>query len=132
VEEKGIKEERRKYERLKTEFTFHYSIFNSQSLDKLEKVGQVIDIGGGGLRFVSPQRWEKNEQLLMKLDFDEWQLDESVRFNIASNDDSTSVLVIGTVMWCSDTPHEDQFEVGVRFTARIHGDLENNIKRAEL
>lgn len=119
-------EERRKYERLKTEFTFQYSIFNNLPQEKLEKVGLIIDIGGGGLRFLSPQRWKKNEQLLIRLDFDEWQLDDSIRFSIASKDDSTIMLVIGSVMWCLDTPHEDQFEVGVRFTARVHDDPEDN------
>lgn len=125
MEERGINEERRKYDRMEKEFPFHYSLFDGLPQKRLEEEGLIIDIGGGGLRFLAPQRWKKNEQLLMKLDFDDWRIDESVSVRIPSTGDSSSMLVIGTVMWCSDTPHEDQFEVGVRFTARVHGDRAN-------
>jgi len=122
VKEDGIIAERRRYDRLEKEFAFRYTVFDDLAHATLEEKGLILDIGGGGLRFLSSQRWIKNEQLLMKLDFSGWQIDESGNVTIPSYDDCTSMLVIGSVMWSAETAQEDQFEVGIRFTARMHTD----------
>jgi hypothetical protein len=122
VKEEGIIAERRRYDRLEKEFAFRYTGFDDLAHAILEEKGLILDIGGGGLRFLSSQRWMKNEQLLMKLDFEGWQIDDSGRVTIQSSGDGTSMLVIGSVMWSAETAQEDQFEVGIRFTARMHTD----------
>jgi len=122
VKEDGIIAERRRYDRLEKEFAFRYTVFDDLAHATLEEKGLILDIGGGGLRFLSSQRWIKNEQLLMKLDFEGWQIDDSGNVTIQSRGDCTSMLIIGSVMWSAETAQEDQFEVGIRFTARMHTD----------
>jgi hypothetical protein len=122
VKEEGIIAERRRYDRLEKEFAFRYSVIDDLTRSTLDEMGLILDIGGGGLRFLSSRRWKKNEQLLMKLDFEGWQIDDSGNVTIQYSGDSTSMLVIGIVMWSAETAQEDQFEVGIRFTARMHTD----------
>ena len=114
--------ERRKYERLEKEFSFRYSLANDLVKPQLNEEGLVLDIGGGGVRFLSSQRWMKNEQLMMQLNFRGWKIDgDSCDFSNNSNDYGR-MLVVGSVMWSAETALEDQFEVGVRFTARMQTD----------
>lgn len=122
MKEEGIIAERRRYDRLEKEFAFRYSVIDDLTRSTLDEMGLILDIGGGGLRFLSSRRWKKNEQLLMKLDFEGWQIDDSGNVTIQYSGDSTSMLVIGIVMWSAETAQEDQFEVGIRFTARMHTD----------
>lgn len=122
MKEEGIFAERRRYDRLEKEFAFRYSVIDDLTRSTLDEMGLILDIGGGGLRFLSSRRWKKNEQLLMKLDFEGWQIDDSGNVTIQYSGDSTSMLVIGIVMWSAETAQEDQFEVGIRFTARMHTD----------
>lgn len=122
MKEEEIIAERRRYDRLEKEFAFHYTVFDDLAHATLEEKGLILDLGGGGLRFLSSQRWMKNEQLLMKLDFKGWQIDDLGCVTIQSSGDCTSMLVIGSVMWSAETAQEDQFEVGIRFTARMHTD----------
>jgi len=114
--------ERRRFDRLEKEFAFRYTVFEDLAHATLEEKGLILDIGGGGLRFLSSRRWMKNEQLLMKLDFEGWQIDDAGNVSIQSCGDCTSMLVIGSVMWSTETAQEDQFEIGIRFTARMHTD----------
>lgn len=122
MKEKGTMAERRRYDRLEKEFVFRYAVIDDLTNATLAETGLILDIGGGGLRFLSSRRWRKNEQLLMKLDFEGWQIDESGNVTIRSSAESTSMLVIGAVMWSAETAQEDQFEIGIRFTARMHRD----------
>ncbi|RJX25441.1 MAG: hypothetical protein C4531_17245 [Desulfurivibrio sp.] len=122
MKEKGTMAERRRYDRLEKEFVFRYAVIDDLTNATLAETGLILDIGGGGLRFLSSRRWRKNEQLLMKLDFEGWQIDESGNVTIRSNAESSSMLVIGAVMWSAETAQEDQFEIGIRFTARMHRD----------
>ena len=111
--------ERRSYERLEKEFSFHYTILSDLAKTELTEQGVILDIGGGGLRFLSSEKWQKNEQLLMQLDFDGWQI-EGVNCAVSDNSGEYGrMLVVGSVMWSSEAVSEDQFEVGVRFTARM-------------
>jgi len=122
VKEEGIITERRRYDRLEKEFAFRYTVIDDLTDATLDEMGLILDIGGGGLRFLSSRRWRKNEQLLMKLDFDGWQIDDSGNVTIQYSGACTSMLVIGAVMWSAETAQEDQFEIGIRFTARMHRD----------
>lgn len=122
MKEEGIITERRRYDRLEKEFAFTYTVINDLTNATLDEMGLILDIGGGGLRFLSSRRWRKNEQLLMKLDFADCQIDDACPDTIPNSGDSTGMLVIGTVMWSSATAQEDQFEIGIRFTARMHRD----------
>ncbi|MBU4262853.1 MAG: PilZ domain-containing protein [Proteobacteria bacterium] len=122
MKEEGIIAERRRYDRLEKEFAFRYTVIDDLTDATLDEMGLILDISGGGLRFLSSRRWRKNEQLLMKLDFEGWQIDDSGNVTIQYSGDCTSMLVIGAVMWSAETAQEDQFEIGIRFTARMHRD----------
>lgn len=122
MKEEGTAAERRRYDRLEKEFAFRYTVFDDLAHATLAEKGLILDIGGGGLRFLSSRRWVKNEQLLMQLDFAGWQIDDAGCITIQSSNDCASMLVIGSVMWSAETAQEDQFEVGIRFTARMYMD----------
>ena len=122
MKEDGIITERRRYDRLEKECAFHYTVIDDLTNATLDEMGLILDIGGGGLRFLSSRRWRKNEQLLMKIDFADCQIDDAGTDTIPYSGDSTGMLVIGTVMWSAATAQEDQFEIGIRFTARMHRD----------
>ncbi|TFG36992.1 MAG: hypothetical protein E4H46_02580, partial [Desulfobacterales bacterium] len=64
MKEEGIIAERRRYDRLEKEFAFCYTGFDDLAHAILEEKGLILDIGGVVLRFLSSQRWMKNEQLL--------------------------------------------------------------------
>lgn len=111
--------ERRSYERLEKEFAFHYTLLSDLANAELTEQGVILDIGGGGLRFLSSEKWNKNEQLLMQLDFEGWRI-EGVNCVVCDKGEGCgSMLVVGSVMWSAETANEEQFEVGVRFTARM-------------
>ena len=111
--------ERRNYERLEKEFAFRYTPLSNFANTELSEQGVILDIGGGGLRFLSSDKMQKDEQLLMKLDFQGWQIDGVNCMASDDADDSGTMMVVGSVMWSTETAVEDQFEVGVRFTARM-------------
>ena len=58
--------ERRNYERLEKEFTFRYAMLTDFANTELTEQGVILDIGGGGLRFLSSEKWHKNQQLLLQ------------------------------------------------------------------
>jgi hypothetical protein len=112
--------ERRRYNRIGKEFAFRYTVLDNLARAALEERGLILDISGGGVRFLSSQRWLKDEQLLMKLDFAGWQINGGACVRVGNSGHCSSMLVIGSVMWSAETVQENQFEVGVRFTARMH------------
>ncbi len=111
--------ERRRYERLDKEMGFRYGLYDNLVTPRLDEQGLILDIGGGGLRFLSSRRWCKNDELLMQLDFDGWRLDEAGGDAVFTGGDCDSLLVVGSVMWVTDAVEDEQFEVGVRFSARV-------------
>ncbi len=111
--------ERRSYKRLEKEFAFRYAPLSNFANTELSEQGVILDIGGGGLRFLSSDKREKDEQLLMKLDFEGWKIDGVNCMASDTTGEYGSMLVVGSVMWSAETANEDQFEVGVRFTARM-------------
>ncbi len=111
--------ERRKYDRLEKELVLRYAHFDDLPHTDFSKEGLVLDIGGGGLRFLSSEKWMKNDQLLMELDFDKWQLDGLDEVFIEENEGSRCLKVVGTVMWTVETLYDGQYEVGLRFTAAM-------------
>jgi hypothetical protein len=112
--------ERRRYNRMGKEFAFRYTLLDDLARATLEQQGLILDLSGGGLRFLSSRRWVKDDQLLMKLDFAGWRIDGGACVRLGNTGHCSSMLVIGSVMWSAETAQEDQFEVGVRFTARMH------------
>lgn len=108
--------ERRHFQRLERTFAFHYGTFDDLLDIRLEEEGVVLDIGAGGVRFLARRSWQKNEQLLMQLDFSSMR---TVDTEADPEGDESRMLVVGTVMWSSDVPADDRFEVGVRFSGRV-------------
>jgi hypothetical protein len=116
--------ERRSYDRVVKEFVFNYAILADLANTELSEEGLILDIGGGGLRFLASRKWEKNEQLLMQLDFKGWHIDGVSCVICDNNQECGSMMVVGSVMWSAETASEDEFEVGVRFTARMETNKE--------
>lgn len=111
--------ERRKHDRLEKEFVFSYSIFEELPRTVLDREGLILDIGGGGIRFLSSEEWHKNDLLLMKLDFKRWYDEGSITVPAEISADCSFMLVVGTVMWSQETIYDGQYEVGVMFIARM-------------
>lgn len=119
MDEHAAVAERRKYDRLEKEIIFRYTVFEDLVNARLDEQGLILDIGGGGIRFLSSRQWNKGEQLLMQLDFSGWRIDGDECVATFAAEDCGRMLAVGIVMWAAETVHEDQFEIGARFTARV-------------
>ncbi|MCB2180985.1 MAG: hypothetical protein KQH63_03035 [Desulfobulbaceae bacterium] len=114
--------ERRKHDRLEKEFVVRYSKVDDLARTEFNEQGLILDFGAGGLRFLSGKKWEKHEQLVMKLDFEGWRINGSTCALAENNEECGSMTVIASVMWAAESIYEDQYEVGVTFTARLQTD----------
>ncbi len=119
--------ERRKHDRLEKEFVFSYSRFEELPRTSLDLEGLILDIGGGGIRFLASREWLKNDLLLMKLDFKRWYDEGVIRVPVEISDDCSFMLVVGKVMWSQETLYDGQFEVGVMFIARMETEKKTDL-----
>ncbi len=112
--------ERRTYERLDRDFKISYRDLEDLSSDWLNKDGKLLDIGGGGLRFLASEKVRENSQLVMEIEFSGWQVDEDEWNPTGNSDDSGNLKVIAKVMWSVESRNEPgEFEIGVCFSGRI-------------
>jgi len=120
-EQSVLNEERRRHERLGKKFTVSYRLLENMANEEMNKLAELCDFSGGGARFLASEPQEKNEQLVLAFEFPGWQTDGDDWARSGEDDDVGHLQVIGTVMWCCDRSGSEPFyEIGVRFTGRIH------------
>jgi hypothetical protein len=120
--------ERRRYYRLRKKFTMHYCLAEDDLNTKFMSDGEIIDISGGGIRFLAPLKLPKNTQLLINLPLQDWgknKIDWPTFLNTEENNDLT---IMGKVMWAAEGKKNNNcYETGVCFIGRIESDKGDNL-----
>ena len=112
--------ERRSHERLPKEAVISYCLFEELPLSASRRQGKLCDFSGGGVRFLAAESLTKGTQLVLELTFKGWQAADQNWLWTGNNSDEGILKALGAVMWCASTPDKEQFELGVRFTGRLH------------
>jgi len=123
TEDMGIQvnEDRRQHDRLERSFTIQYRRLEELSTQDTEDIeAEIIDIGGGGLCFLSDEPIEISTQLVLVLEFSGWLADMDEWVITRKSDDVGVLKVVGMVVRVAmNKTQPDKFEIGVRFTGRI-------------
>lgn len=121
-DDKGLKaSERRRHSRirkdLKIRFGALWSLAKSPSFDH---EGDVIDVGGGGVRFVTSEPVSQGAQLILALGFPGWISDEDEWVESQDTSNIGVLKVIGEVVRVVPiTTSEGRYDVAIRFSGRI-------------
>lgn len=113
-------QDRRKHERLPRNFRMRFSILEDLSFLQAEKDVELIDIGGGGLRFLTDERLADGSQLLVDLEIPGWKATDGDWKATANRQDIAKLQVIGIVVWVAPSKRKAGcYEIGLRFTGQV-------------
>ena len=113
-------EERREHERLDRNFKLRYGQIEDLSKIDPDREGELLDIGGGGIRLLAEDASLKDSQLMIVMEIPGWQVDGDEWTRTRDTTDIGVLRVIGNVMWCAQSSsHAGKHEIGVRFTGQI-------------
>lgn len=112
--------ERRRHERVNKGIDLHFGSWQDVTDVAIDRQGSLIDIGAGGLRFLTAEPVEISSQILLVLEFPGWR--DDLRDWVQAPDQSAiGVLkVIGMVVRClPSTLAPNNHEVAVCFCGRV-------------
>ena len=119
-ENETFDDEKRKYERLGKNFDIFYRQLKDLPDHVPNSGGKLLDIGGGGIRFLANEFLKKHTQLVIEMEFSGWKIDKDEWTATGNNDDYGLLKVIGRVIWSVESRTEPgKYEVGVCFSGRI-------------
>lgn len=119
-ENKTFDDEKRKYERLGKNCNIFYRQLKDLPDHVPNRTGELLDIGGGGIRFLANEFLEKHTQLVIEMEFSGWKINKDEWTATGNNDDSGLLKVISRVIWSVESRTEPgKYEVGVCFSGRI-------------
>jgi len=117
---KSRMQERRKHERLERNFTLRYSTLHDLSECLPEKEAELLDISGGGIRFLTKERLENGRKLIVELEIPGWQVKGGDWSPTANRNDIGRLKVIGKVIWTAPSVQRPGwYETGLRFTGQL-------------
>lgn len=112
--------EKRKYERLDKNFKISYCQQEDLSNHMPDQDGELLDICGGGIRFLAGESIKKNSQLVIRLEFSGWKVDNAEWTATGNSKDHGLLKAIGNVIWSMESRTEPgKYEVGICFSGRI-------------
>ncbi len=112
--------ERRRHDRLHKKFTLRYCLAEEDLHIDCRTEAEILDIGGGGIRFLAPCNLPKNTQILFNLPLADWGKDKIEWQAIFTTAKNRNLTVLGRVMWSSAGKElNDTYETGVCFIGRI-------------
>lgn len=113
-------DERRQHSRLDRASTIRYQPLQNLAAQDKMRPAVLCDFGGGGIRFLTDERLQKNEQLVIELHFSGWREKDDDWTRTGNDNDVGNLNAIGAVMWCSESNESSgKFEIGLRFTGRL-------------
>ncbi len=120
--------ERRRYKRLRKKFTMRYCPAEEDFNLNLMSDAEILDISGGGIRFMALEKLKKNTQLLIKLPLNDWGKDKNDWMEIFAAVESRELMIIGKVMWsAAGSNNSKSYETGIRFIGRIEPGKGDNL-----
>ena len=114
-----IKNQRR-HERLPRSFTLRYDLLDDLSKCQASKSALLLDIGGGGIRFLTDEHLDNGSQLVIELEIPGWEIVDGDWIPSSNRLNIGKLQVVGKVVWT--TPSSSQvgfYETGLRFTGQL-------------
>ena len=114
-------EERRREERVAKNLVVRFTRLEDLLSDVPYRDGELLDISGGGLCFLTDDALPLGSQLVMVLEFPGWQAVADGKWVATKVEEDVGVLrAVGMVSWVAisrTTP--DKYETGVCFSGRV-------------
>lgn len=113
--------ERRRYARVEKELAVRYCRLERFADGGLDSLGELLDIGGGGLCFLANEAIELGAQLVIRLEFPGWLAEGDDHWVATKNDDDVGTLhVIGMVVWVAvSRKNPTGYDIGVQFSGIV-------------
>lgn len=110
--------DRRRFERLDRNFRLRFSVIGDLPMHEPEGEGELLDLGGGGVRFATREDLAAGAQLLIVLHIPGWRVEGGEWLPTTAKEDVGVLKVIGLVKWVrvSDVGVR---EVGVQFIGQM-------------
>lgn len=114
-------EERRREERFAKNLVVRFTRLEEISVDVPYRDGQLLDLSGGGLCFLTDDALPVGSQLVMVLEFPGWQAVEDGKWLATKQEEDVGVLrAVGMVSWVAvSRARPDKYETGVCFSGRV-------------
>ncbi|HSR37194.1 MAG TPA: PilZ domain-containing protein [Desulfurivibrionaceae bacterium] len=118
--ETGGGRERRRYERVEKDLAVRYCRLERFGSGALDGLGELLDIGGGGLCFLAEESIELGAQLVLMLEFPGWLADGDHWIATKNDDDVGTLHVIGMVVWVAvSRKNPAAYDIGVQFSGIV-------------
>jgi len=121
IEQEKVGEERRQEERVAKNLFVRFTRLEDIQDDVSYRDGQLLDISGGGLCFLSEESLPLGSQLVMLLEFPGWQAAADGKWIATKVEADVGVLrAVGMVSWVAvNRTRPDHYETGVSFSGMV-------------
>ena len=121
IEQEDSGEERRQEERVAKNLFVRFTRLEDLQADVPYRDGQLLDISGGGLCFLTEEALPLGSQLVMVLEFPGWHAAANGKWIATKVEEDVGVLqVIGMVAWVAvSRSRPDRYETGVCFSGMV-------------
>lgn len=121
IEQKHSGGERRQEERVAKNLFVRFTRLEDFQADIPYREGQLLDISGGGLCFLTEESLPLGSQLVMVLEFPGWHAAANGKWIATKVEEDVGVLqVIGMVSWVAVSRSKpDRYETGVCFSGMV-------------
>jgi hypothetical protein len=121
AEQKDSGEDRRQDERFAKNLLVRFTRLEDLLGDVPYRDGQLLDISGGGLCFLTEEALPLGSQLVMILEFPGWQAVADGKWVATKQEEDVGVLrAVGMVSWVAiSRAKPDKYETGVCFSGRV-------------
>ncbi|MHB1014223.1 MAG: PilZ domain-containing protein [Desulfurivibrionaceae bacterium] len=121
IEHENSGEERRQEERVAKDLFVRFTRLEDILTDVPYRDGQLLDISGGGLCFLTEEVLPLGSQLVMVLEFPGWQAAADGKWIATKVEEDVGVLrAVGMVSWVAVSRSKpDRYETGVSFSGMV-------------
>lgn len=123
IEQEKVGEERRQEERVAKDLFVRFTRLEDIQADIPYREGQLLDISGGGLCFLTEEALTLGSQLVMVLEFPGWLAAADGKWIATKVEEDVGVLrAVGMVSWVAvSRSRPDYYETGVSFSGMVTG-----------
>lgn len=123
IEQEKVGEERRQEDRVAKDLFVRFTRLEDIQADIPYREGQLLDISGGGLCFLTEEALTLGSQLVMVLEFPGWLAAADGKWIATKVEEDVGVLrAVGMVSWVAvSRSRPDYYETGVSFSGMVTG-----------
>jgi len=108
--------DKRKFTRISRNIDIEISQLTFPLSDVVTKKGTSINIGGNGIRFTSSEPFDPQTILNLKINIIGWEGFKKPFSKFINLSSDSCLGAVGEVVWCNESPENDGYELGVKFT----------------